>query len=168
MLSSKKVHITHVKQTHLPAYVPVSEVREKDMEEAAYSQFMVARTILDNPHALVLNEGLYEDYIPSLMKENKNSPVACTLSPEGTFEDYTQLTNEQKKYLAMRTGAVTLFDLGKLPNIYKTIGKQESKQIDALISAGVSEALYEHRERLAIKYAKIAAENSSNQFAKYE
>lgn len=160
MLSSQRVHITHVKQTHMP--YGQTEVTSTDMEEIAYSQFKVCQAVISNPDALVVKESLYENYTPDLMSINQNADYAKKLFPNGLPKNYEELDEAQKNYLARR-GVVALFDLGILSHVYKSLNKDEAQKINALMSANCFEAIYEPRELLAIKYAKEAAKSSSKQ-----
>lgn len=157
----QRVYITHVKQTHMP---PAGiEVTKTEKDDVAYSQFNVCRAIIANPDALVVQEGLHENYTPELVSKNQNTVRAKQVFSNGIPEHYEELNSEQKDYLARRTGPVTLFDLGILSHIYKSIGKVESDQINALIAAGHFNVIYAARERLAIKYAKEAAKSAAEQ-----
>lgn len=165
MDSHKTIHLTHVKQIHLPPHVNIAEINPSDFEKVAYSQFQVAQAILDNPNALVLKESLYEDYTPELSLQNQNSAKAKALFPEGSFTDYGKLNGEQKNYLARRSGAVTLYDLGILSAVYKTLEKYQDNKIKQilLLSSGDYEKTDPIRESLAITQVQLAAKKSASQ-----
>ncbi len=160
MASARKIRITHVMQDHLP--VGEVEINDEALFKVAFSQFGVMQAILSNPSALVLQEGLCEDYTPELLSKNQNAVLVKRVFPNGLPKQFNQLNADQKDYIARRMGSVTLFDMGLLSRVHKTIDRKQNAIVTALILDQKFDAIYEHRELLAIQHAKLAVNDSKS------
>lgn len=159
--SDEKLYLTHVKQMHADPILGI-DVPKSSFEKMALSQFKVVKTILQFPNAAVLDESLFEDLIADdLSPENQKKRVeALKLFPKKELPtDYADLDPEQKKFIVLNGGAITLLLLGKLTHVYKTYNSQfeynaiwESFRLGRDVSV-----ITETREKLAISLAKRAA-----------
>lgn len=157
MTQSRKhpIRIKHLKQLHM---TPETESKEKVIERAALSQYWVARAILAHPEAVVLHEGVTENFSRAAAKDIEvvatKRAEAEQMFPKGLPSHPRELSKEQKKYLAFSCGAPTLFHLQQLSKIYQTSGEVEEKENWRQIHAGRKEFLYEPREKAALRYCK--------------
>jgi hypothetical protein len=169
----QKVSITHVKQMHMPPKSSEEMITDDMIEHIACSQYGVIKTILANPEAIVVKEGLTEDYTPST-KHQMLAKTTQIILPLGIPDDYSKLTPLQKKFLADLGGAEVLFFLNKLTHIYKAITVDDDKRISSIVRGDqkeltsaqllnrilkpeISLLVFGEREKLALTLAKKAA-----------
>ena len=110
-----KIKITHIRQMHLPPFQEIFS--DKSIEDVAYSQFHVAKPILqyDPKNTLVLEEGLCKEISQDNESESNTLLIktAKALFPDGLPSQFSDLKSSQKDFLARTTGAGVLFCLGK-------------------------------------------------------
>jgi hypothetical protein len=145
--------IIHLHQQHkLPFGIkPIPEV----IDATVQSQFMVAQEIKKRPRCPVLVEGLFEDV--SDADSLKLSQVVKIIFPRSFPTDFNDLTPLQKNLLYDKGAVLTLFYLGEIPSIYKSIHKEASEAIERQISEGFYAQIFKPRETEAIACAKEAA-----------
>jgi len=142
---------------------PIKNIIEGEQFEAiAYSQFHVAKAILDNPQAKVISESLSQNYISADINKYflKESSEAKELFREGLPVDFASLSNKQKFFLVKNGGDLTLFFLGILSEIYQSIDQELGFGLYTLFAGGIQkpELLFSSRERAAIQKIKQVAE----------
>jgi hypothetical protein len=153
------MRIIHITQQHkLPfGMKPTSEC----VESTVQSQFKVAHEIKKHPEYPVLEEGLYEN--ASEAKAYPFSGIVKMIFPDGFPNTYSDLTKLQKEFLYEEGAVRTLFYLGDIKSIYKSIHKDASDTVSKEISEGKYEHVFMPRELEAIECAKEAAlENFRN------
>lgn len=121
----EKISVIHIKQQHkIPDFV-----REYREIGTSYSQYHVAKSILEHKDAIVLQEGLYEDYTPQIYFESKElvEEVKKNFS-KGLPDSYKELSELQRQFLREFDGSVILFFLGQITHVFKTQSEEEFKQ----------------------------------------
>lgn len=156
----KKISIIHVQQKHKPPFM--QNCPPKILEEVAYSQYHVAKIILENKDAIVLKESLYENYTPKIFQESSSQEKSmfsfvAMVFPKGIPGSFDKLSPLQKDTLVKLSGPVVLFYLGQLTHIYKTSSEKECKLVDSRVKLGEVGVITEVREKQAIHWAKQAA-----------
>ncbi len=150
---TRAMKIIHLAQRHkLPFRLKPSR---KIFEATASSQFMVAQEIRRHPGCPIVCEGLYENAsnASSLMM----SSVAKMIFTKGFPTDFNELTLTQKEFLYDKGAVFTLFYLGEIPSMYKSIHKEISDVIEKQIEDGSSLHMFAPREKEAMDCAKEAA-----------
>lgn len=118
--SDPKIYVTHIMQEHA---FNAQNATPPQIDRIAYSQFQIIKEILANPDHMIVLEGLMEDMTP----ETKDSWPMCIndaheLFSNGIPEKFSELTSLQKMFLAERGGPSTLYFLGKIDYIHKSMG----------------------------------------------
>jgi len=109
----------------------------KVFDETVRSQFKVAKEIIKHPGCPVLKEGLIENVSDSAVYPLAKV-VKEILFPNGFPKHFNELTEVQKDFLYEEGAAITLFYLGEIPSIYKSIHKEVSDVIDKQISEQIT------------------------------
>lgn len=124
------------------------------LEQVAYSQFILAKIIQENPHSFVFHEfstQIYDlRYLDTFKKPETpfpkegdvdQTPDKDTNNPEYLFQlvkqqfpngipnEYTSLNEAQKYTLAMVGGAHTLLFIGQLPIIFPSISNKDYTKV---------------------------------------
>lgn len=155
----KKIHMIHVAQAHkLPfGMKPSSEY----VETVLQSQLQVAQAIRKYPGRPILVEGLYED--ATFNPENPFNMAANMIFPQGLqFNDVNELTALQREFLYEYGAVFTLFYLGEISSLYKTIHKEASEIIDHQILSGDFDKIFNAREKETIECVKEAVATQSH------
>ncbi len=149
----KKVKIIHINQQHkLPFGIkPVPET----VKATVQSQFMIAQELKKHLKCPILLEGLYEDGFNGTSLPFAH--VAKMLFPKGFPKNFAELTQLQQDFLYDQGAVFTLFYLGEIPSMCKSIHKEASRIINKQISEGAYEKIHSPREIEAIECAKEAA-----------
>jgi len=149
------MRIIHIKQLHkLPFEIKASS---EVLNATIHSQFMVAQELKKHTRCPILREGLYED--ASDASSNPLSDVAKMFFPKGFPTNFHELTSLQKEFLYDQGATFTLFYLGEIPSLYKSIHRDVSDIFDNQIAEGAYEKISAPREIEAIECAKEAAIN---------
>src|SRR3990167_2162191 len=150
------MRIIHITQQHkLPFEI---KPNPDYIESTVQSQFKVAHEIKKHPEYPVLVEGLYENICEAA--SYPFSDVAKMLFTGGFPNNFRDLTDIQKKILYEEGAVRTLFYLGDIKSIHKSIRKDASDTIDEEISKkkyAHNEHVFLPRELEAIECAKEAA-----------
>ena len=133
-MQHKEITITHVKMKHKAScggnllrqyqqYALISQFQykpKKDIESVAFSQFKTAQTILANPDAIVLHEGLAQMRRIEDFDAQTISSIKQCFNPE-TFNSLPEeLSDTQIELLYKHHGANILLCLGLINAIYPT------------------------------------------------
>lgn len=157
--SFRKVSLSHVKQWHIGSNLGVQM-----LEDVSQSQYKVAKIILKNPQAVIVDEDQYKDLTPKDRENNRFVPLTQQIFPQGLPDKYSFLKPVQKEFLAKIGGVTTHFYLGNLTYIYKSASEQEARRINSGIAIGRWDLVIS-REKLAISWAKQAALKANKQEA---
>lgn len=179
--------LVHIAQTH-----PVSDHKRDVFDLIAMSQFKVALTIIANPNAIVLDEGLVHnitaehEYLYSFSNDEDFYKEIEELKSDfsrGFPNKYNELTHTQKNWLVKEGAACVLFNLGLLKAIYRADTPEEyderRKQLQKKnyfnrpfywgwfsnpteSDPELKRIVYDRREEIALKLAKEAATKSGN------
>lgn len=109
-----KISIMHVQQIHKPRFCKEEDI-PKEIEEVAYSQYHVAKVILENKDAIVLKESLIQDLSPVEFKQASSNIMLVPsfmkhIFPSGIPSAFTDLTPFQEtKQLSSDTISISLF-----------------------------------------------------------
>lgn len=131
---------------HFPQMHWRPEFRDNPLaiDQVARSQFDLAHFLVENPEYVVFKEGLFEDIGPKAYADQEKDPrslvlVARMIFPRGIPNKFDELSNLQKEFLAEIGAGLTLFYLGTIKEIHRTITPDESHRIDGAIEKKASE-----------------------------
>jgi len=126
--------VLYLKQHH---YVP-DRNDAAIINKVAHSQFDVAQEILTKPGALIFPESLTENLNPALyqkLKAMNGSMVGAaeTIFPNGMPDNFEELSAVQTEFIAELGASKTLFFLGEVDHVQRSMDPKVSQQIDAEI-----------------------------------
>lgn len=149
--------IIHITQLHKPPFG--IKARPEVIDSIVQSQFKVACEIKKHSDYPVLVEGLYKTAHDNRSDEESStfSDVVKMIFPKGFPSDFNEINSLQKEFLYEKGAVCTLFYLGEIKSIYKSIHKNSSIAIDKAISEGEYRQIFAPRELEAIECAKEAA-----------
>ncbi|BCA94874.1 hypothetical protein TUM19329_12350 [Legionella antarctica] len=156
------MRIIHIAQLHKIPFInkPTKEVFDRVIQ----SQLKVAQEIKKHPHHFpVVVEGLSKN-----LKDASFSGMSNYLKmrfPSGLPTNSNELNQKEKEFIYEYGAALTLFILGEIPSIYKSIHKEAHEVIRTEISNGNFQNIFAPREEEAIKCIK---ETAINHFGKID
>ncbi|OGT38924.1 MAG: hypothetical protein A3F12_01960 [Gammaproteobacteria bacterium RIFCSPHIGHO2_12_FULL_38_14] len=151
------MRIIHINQAHKPALAnPPQEI----IDEIIRSQFQVGQELKKYTGYPILLESLHKDLSDASsfsLEMAKISLSAKILFPEGFPKNFSNLDPIQKNFLYDQGVVFTLFYLGEIPVLYKSIHGEVRNNIDQQISEGRYGQVFTPRELEAIECAKETA-----------
>jgi hypothetical protein len=164
------LHFIHVKQAYRPTgegtFLENTEPTQETIEAIVQSQLKVIKAIKERPNSIVMEEGRYQNINDSDLDDANynmfNSAVgimrlaARSIFPQGVNQDCHALTALQKKFIYEKGGTLTLFYLGEISSIYKSIHKEVGDAIHQQVRSNDFSSIDLPREKEAVACAKEA------------